>query len=468
MRGSARGRRSGGRSRAARRLGARSRSRVPTLAALAALFDPATRAARASASTRRPTGCSRSTRPARDLFDRAQRQFGSDRALVVVVGAPDVFDGAVPRGPRRARPSGSRRCPRSGPVLSLANAPDVRAEDGDVAVEPFLAEIPADAAGRAALRASVLGNPLYGGTLVAKDGRADGARRAASRASRTTRLMRSEARPPRPGGGARRVRRACPGVELWLTGGPHIQAEGARVLLAESLTLPLASLALLGAVLVLSFRTAARRARAARHDRARRALDARRSRRASGHALNAVTVLVPPLLITLGLSYAVHVVSESYEEARLHPGRHPARASWRTRSRGTATPLFTCGLTTAVGFGSLCLSPLAAVREFGWLALAGTLFSLVGRADLRAGGARAPAAAPASCRPPRAAVSPPASTAPVARWRASTSTAASLVFAAALAVLAVSLARRGSHSAWGRSRSRSSRPTRRCAARSRR
>ena len=405
---------------------------VPTLAALFALFDPATGAIRlhvdASADRLLPLHA-----PARAFFDRAQRQFGSDRALVVVVGAPDVFDAAVLEGLVRATER-LAALPEAGAVLSLANAPDVRAVDGDVAVEPFLAELPADAAGRAALRERVLGNPLYGGTLVAKDGGATalvvsvaGISDDALMRSGLDRRVLEEARAAFAG---------MPAVELWLTGGPHIQAEGARVLLAESVTLPLASLALLAAVLVLSFRTV-RGVLVPVATIALAVLWTLGVAAASGHALNAVTVLVPPLLITLGLSYAVHVVSESYEEARLHPGR-PQRAMVADALRGTATPLFTCGLTTAVGFGSLCLSPLEAVREFGWLSLAGTLFSLIGALTF------APAVL-ALLPPPRKL--PPASGGGLSAAvdRACRSLARfdverrHVVFAAALAVLAVSL-----------------------------
>jgi uncharacterized protein len=344
---------------------------VPTLAALAALYDPATGASRlridASADRLLPLHA-----PARAVFDAAQRQFGSDRALVVVVGAPDVFDAAVLAALARATERVAA-LPEAGAVFSLANAPDLRSVDGDVAVEPFLAEPPRDDAARAALRARVLGNPLYGGTLVAKDGRATAI--VFPVAGITDDAILRTGLDARVLAEVRAAFEGVPGVELWLTGGPHIQAEGARVLLAESLTLPLASLALLAAVLVLAFRTV-RGVLVPLASIALAVLWTLGVAAASGHALNAVTVLVPPLLITLGLSYAVHVVSESYEEARLHPGR-PQRTMVADALRGTATPLFTCGLTTAVGFGSLCLSPLEAVREFGWLALAGTVFSLI-------------------------------------------------------------------------------------------
>lgn len=344
---------------------------IPTAAALGALVDPATWSVRlhvdASADRLLPRHA-----PARAFYERTQRQFGSDRALAVVVGAPDVFDAAILAGLVRAT-ARLEALPAVGSVLSVANAPDVRAVDGEVVVEPFLGVLPADAAGREALRRSVLGSPLYGGSLVARDARATAILVRVPEVSDDA-LMRSEL-DRRVVEEVRAAFAGAPGLEIWLTGGPHIQAEGARVLLAESLTLPLASLALLGAVLVLAFRTV-RGVLVPVAAIALAVLWTLGVAAASGHALNAVTVLVPPLLVTLGLSYAVHVVSESYEEARHRPIL-PQRELVAEALRATATPLFTCGLTTAVGFGSLCLSPLQAVREFGWLSLAGTLFSLV-------------------------------------------------------------------------------------------
>jgi predicted RND superfamily exporter protein len=343
---------------------------LPTAASLAALVDPASLAFRlhvdASANRLLPEDA-----PARRFYDRTQRLFGSDRSLALVVGAPDVFARGVLE--RVVALTGRLEAlPEVEGVLSLANAPDVRAVDDDIAVEPFLAEIPADAAGLEALRRSVLGNPLYGGALAARDSRAT-ALLVRLRGVSDDEILRS--------GLDRRVLAEAqeafagePGAEVWITGGPHLQAEGARVLLAESVTLPLASLALLGAMLVLAFRTL----RGVLLPVATISLGVLWTlglAAAAGHALNAVTVLVPPLLTTIGLSYGVHVVSEYYEVAREHPGLVP-RELVADSLASNALPLFTCGLTTAVGFGTLCLSPLGAVREFGWLSLAGTLFTL--------------------------------------------------------------------------------------------
>ena len=344
---------------------------LPSVASLAALFDPATGGLRlhvdASADRLLPEDA-----PERAFYDRTLRLFGSDKALVVVIGAPDVFAaGTLARLVELTRRLEDQ--PGVASVLSLANAPNVRALEDDVVVEPFLAEIPGDPAGLVALRESVLGNPLYGGSLVARDGRAT-ALVVRLRGLSDDEIMR---------GGidlhilaeAEGVFAGEPGAEVWITGGPHIQAEGARVLLSESVTLPLASLALLAAVLVLAFRTG----RGIALPLATISLSVLWTlglAAAFGHALNAVTVLVPPLLVTLGLSYTVHVVSEYYDEVRAHAGVDLPELVGEALQR-TALPLFTCGVTTAVGFASLCLSPLGAVRDFGWLSVAGTVFSLL-------------------------------------------------------------------------------------------
>jgi hydrophobe/amphiphile efflux-3 (HAE3) family protein len=345
---------------------------LPTAASLAALFDPATGGLRlhvdASADRLLPEDA-----PERAFYDRTLRLFGSDKALVVVIGAPDVFAaGTLARLVELTRRLEDQ--PEVASVLSLANAPDVRAVEDDVVVEAFLAEIPGDSAGLAALRASVLGSPLYGGSLVARDGRAT-ALVVRLRGLSDDAVMRGEV-DRRILAEAERAFAGEPGAEVWLTGGPHIQAEGARVLLAESLTLPLASLAFLAAVLVLAFRTG-RGVALPLLAICLGVLWTLGLAAALGHALNAVTVLVPPLLITLGLSYTVHVVSEYYEEVRAHAGGGGRAELVGEALQRTALPLVTCGITTAVGFGSLCLSPLGAVRDFGWLAVSGTVFTLV-------------------------------------------------------------------------------------------
>jgi predicted RND superfamily exporter protein/CRP-like cAMP-binding protein len=219
------------------------------------------------------------------------------------------------------------------------------------------------------LRERVLANPIYAGTLVSRD-------------ARTTALVvffadMTHQEYLASGLNARIValaEAARGDAELHVTGGPHIRAQTARVLLAETLQIPLLMLAALAVVLGLAYRNVrgvlvplATIAVAVTWSLALAAL--------LGYELNAVTALVPPLLTTLGLSYAVHVVTEADQEARSLGvgGARPVALALV----GVALPVGLTGATTAIGFASLALSPLAAVRDFGVLSVIGVICTVV-------------------------------------------------------------------------------------------
>jgi predicted RND superfamily exporter protein len=159
-----------------------------------------------------------------------------------------------------------------------------------------------------------------------------------------------------------------------VTGGPRLRAVTARILLGETVTLSAGIGIVLTAVLAVALRTwwsvAVPLASIAVGVAWLVGLLALR-----GEPLNALTALVPPLVTALGLSYSVHVVAEVAQEPQ-EPGE-PARARVARALRRVALPVTITGLTTMVGFASLALSPLPAVRELGGLALAGVFLTLV-------------------------------------------------------------------------------------------
>lgn len=88
--------------------------------------------------------------------------------------------------------------------------------------------------------------------------------------------------------------------------------------------------------------------------------------------LNMVTVIIPPVIITLGLAYCMHVINEYYESfGHMDAGSVPApeRLGWVLQN--ISLPLFITGLTTAAGFMALLVNPLAAVKEFALFATFG-------------------------------------------------------------------------------------------------
>lgn len=299
---------------------------------------------------------------ARVFYDHVRDVFGTDETLLIALRSEEVFSFASLARVERLTQQ-LEQLEGVHHVLSVTNAVDVRGVDDDLEIAPFADPIPSDPAELAELRERVLGNPIYAGTLVSRD-------------ARTTALVvfftdMSHQEYLASGLDDRIVALAEQergDAQLYVTGGPHIRAETARVLLAEAIEIPLLVLGALAVVLALAYRTA----RGVLLPIATLVVAVLWSMAAVvglGYELNAVTALVPPLLTTLGLSYAVHVVTETDQETRAL-GEGGPRAVGEALSR-VALPVALTGATTAIGFASLALSPLAAVRDFGILSVIG-------------------------------------------------------------------------------------------------
>ncbi len=81
-------------------------------------------------------------------------------------------------------------------------------------------------------------------------------------------------------------------------------------------------------------------------------------------SLNLVTVILPPLVLTLAVSYAMHVVSAHADQQSLEKGLHSIRL-----------PLILSALTTAVGLSALGLNSLFSVQQFAALGSIGTVMA---------------------------------------------------------------------------------------------
>jgi predicted RND superfamily exporter protein len=89
---------------------------------------------------------------------------------------------------------------------------------------------------------------------------------------------------------------------------------------------------------------------------------------------NTTTSLLPPLLMVLGVSVSIHVLSRY--RAERGAGIDPEEAVLRTE-RSVLAPATLTALTTALGFGSLAVSPIASIRTFGLFAALGVVASLL-------------------------------------------------------------------------------------------
>lgn len=92
----------------------------------------------------------------------------------------------------------------------------------------------------------------------------------------------------------------------------------------------------------------------------------------SGETMNAVLIVLPPLVMVLTVSAAVHLVNYYHDEVRLH-GLDEAP---RKAMRNGRIPCFLATATTAIGLLSLAVSDIVPVRLFGIYATAGIVTTL--------------------------------------------------------------------------------------------
>jgi len=87
-----------------------------------------------------------------------------------------------------------------------------------------------------------------------------------------------------------------------------------------------------------------------------------------GKALTLGTFVLPPLLLVVGSSYAIHVMARYYEQVDLRAPREElvVRAFLRVW-----LPLLISAVVTAIGFGSLGVSRITAIRDLGLFAVVG-------------------------------------------------------------------------------------------------
>ncbi len=305
----------------------------------------------------------------RELYEKARRLFGSDESIIVGVGAPDVF---VPDVLERvaAMTRAIEAIDGVQNVLSLATALNVRSAGGDVEVAPFLDPIPRDRAGLERLREEALGNPIYAGTLVSRDGRATALLVSLERMSDQELIQRRMDERV-----VEAARAEAGALELWVSGVPHVKTYVSESLLHElSYMLPLI-LALVALVLWFQSRTL----RGVCIPIATIVLGLVWTLGTLGwlrQELNLVTVLVPFLILTLGFAYALHVLSEYEAELAAHASARPPEAVQRALDAVWVAVLVTC-ITTVAGFTSLALSPIVAIRQFGLFAALGDVFTVL-------------------------------------------------------------------------------------------
>ncbi len=301
--------------------------------------------------------------PAKLFYDNSRRIFGSDETLVITLTSADIFTrdtlARIDRMTGRISEIDSVHH-----VVSLTNALDIRSTDEGLDIAPFIENIAAGATDMAAVRARVLANPVYRGSLVSEEGD-------------TTALIVyfhdiSDREFLRQG-----IHEQIVGIveeergdnEIWLTGAPHFKVSLMKTLIHELIWTPPMIAVVLAIILALSFRTVLGVVVPLLTVTAGVVLTLGVIA-AMGYSLSMISVLVPPLLMILGLSYTVHVVSEYHQE---RASRSDKEGLLSSTLKQVILPVVLTGLTTMAGFIALIVNPIEAVKEFGIFAVIGVI-----------------------------------------------------------------------------------------------
>jgi predicted RND superfamily exporter protein len=85
-------------------------------------------------------------------------------------------------------------------------------------------------------------------------------------------------------------------------------------------------------------------------------------------------MILPIILIAVGTAYTIHVLNRYFEELAHTTDKPVAVEATLTH---VALPVFLAGATTFIGFGSLIVSSIDALKMFGVLSALGILFALI-------------------------------------------------------------------------------------------
>src|SRR5581483_5736575 len=249
----------------------------------------------------------------RAVLAKVRQTFGEDDPVIVSLRLePSVF---TPENLEKIAQLSQRlqQLPGVRAVFSLATAPNLMASGDEVSITSFTEQAKADPTQVAQFAAQLAANPLYRGTLVSPDGH-----------SAAFALAFADNEPGRYAalGLNRQIRAAAaavaPGSEVHITGTLPVRAATAAALSHTlAFTVP-AVFAVVALLLLATYRSL------------RAALSALL---AVGMALvltvatavllriefNLVTAIVPPLVITIGLSYTIHLLSAYFLSQQMVP-----------------------------------------------------------------------------------------------------------------------------------------------------
>jgi predicted RND superfamily exporter protein len=305
----------------------------------------------------------------RAFYEQTRLVFGSDETILVTIVDDDVF---TPENLERVLRLTESIQELAGVhhVVSLSTALNMRDVDGSLEIEPFLTDVPTDAAGIERLREEAFANPIYRGNLFSENSRAA--------VLLVYFLELTEPEFAEVDAKILQILDAERGeVQVRVTGVPHIKVATAEILISDlSRILPLL-FGLVAVVALISFRTL-RGALIPVVGIAIAILWTLGVLAWTGQSLNLITLIVPPLVLTIGFAYVIHVLTAHIDVLREHEGEpQDGTSSVYHALEHVALPVILTAATTVAGFLAMTLSPISAVKEVGLFSALGVLATAI-------------------------------------------------------------------------------------------
>ena len=307
--------------------------------------------------------------PERALYDRVSHIFGSDESVLVAVTTNDAFGeqnlDRIDRMDKRLR-----KLPKVYSVLSLTTASSLRADESGIEFGGIEDRDFSDPAERERLRSDILDNPLYKDTLVSADLRVTVL--VVAFKSLTDKDFIDLGISDQIYAIAEQER----GDEsVWVSGSPVIKAAISGSLMDSFQVMLPSILGIVSLVLLIAFRSL--RAVLLPVLAILIALSWTLGLMVLlDRPLNVVTTLVPPLIITLGLAFGMHVISEYYSVCESTAALQKQDIVLRVL-RHVGLPLIISAATTVAGLTALSLNTLSAIREFSLFSVIGVIFAVI-------------------------------------------------------------------------------------------
>lgn len=295
--------------------------------------------------------------PSKVFYEKIKTKFGSDTLTIVLVKADTVFTEPVLQSIKRMS-DGIERFVGVSRVESLTTVNNIKGEGDSLNTEPLVGPVvPSDPHAIARIRSDALGNPIFVGNIVNGQGTAaainaytdpNPADKEFNRrfTAHVESVIQAEA-------GA--------GLHVYQIGGPLTKVTFGEYIQQDQINLIPISMAVLLFVLLLAFRM----------------LQGVVVPIVTGVVsiawglgwmalfdipVNVITAIIPSLLIAIGFTEDVHMLSE-YHQA-LEKGMEKI-AAVRHMAEHSALPMLITTVTTVVGFGSLMTSDITMLIQFG-------------------------------------------------------------------------------------------------------